>query len=219
MSSTCRFGRIWLPPNTVILPLVDRVIGEDVDRQIEPRARAVAADRRRTDHDAGEVVGLVLPQQRLAHALELVVERERHQRMVLGHVGRVADAVDRARRAVDEALHAGRFGREHHRLEAIVVDGLGQLLVELEARIVRDAGEMQDGVLTLQRLGQPRRVADVALDHAQVRAVRQPAAEIERVVDGDVIALGQQPRRQHVADITGAAGDEHVPNIRGHDAP
>ena len=48
---------------------VDRVIGENVDREIEPRARAVAADGGRTDDDAGEVVGFVLPQDRLAHAL------------------------------------------------------------------------------------------------------------------------------------------------------
>ena len=133
--------------------LVDRVVGEDVDREIEPRARAVAADGGGTHDDAGEVVGLVLPQDRLAHALELVVERERHQRVIFGDVGRIGHAIDRARRAVDEALHAGLLRGDHDRLEAVVVDGLGQLLVELEARIVGDAGKMQHGVLAFERLG------------------------------------------------------------------
>ena len=75
-------------------PFVHRVVGQDVHRQVEPRARAIAANRGRPHDDAGEIVGFVLPQQRLAHPLEFVVERQRHQRMFLGHVGRVGDAVD-----------------------------------------------------------------------------------------------------------------------------
>ena len=55
---------------------------------------------------------------------------------------------------------------------------------------------MQDGVLTDKRLGELGRVADVALDDPQLGIIRQPAAEIELVVDGDVVALGQQPRRE-----------------------
>ena len=70
------------------LAVVDRVVGQDVDRQVEPLRGRVAADRRRPDGHADEVRRLVLEQQRLAHALVLVVERERHERMVLGHVGR-----------------------------------------------------------------------------------------------------------------------------------
>jgi len=104
--------------------LVDRVVGEDVDREIEAGARAVSADGGWADDDASEVVRLVLPQDRLAHAFELVVERERNERVVFGHVGRVAHAVHRARGAVHEPFHARFLGRDHERLETIVVDGL-----------------------------------------------------------------------------------------------
>ena len=117
MSCTCRLGRFCVAAEHRDLAGVDGVVGEDVDRQVEALARRVAAHRRRPDHHAGEVRRLVLEQQRLAHALVLVVERERHQRVVLGHVRRVGHAVDRARRGVDEALHAGLLGRDHHRLE------------------------------------------------------------------------------------------------------
>src|SRR5215471_7373475 len=102
MSSTCRFGRIWLPPNTVIVPLLT------------------------------------------AWLVRMLTEGARQ---VLGHVGGIAHPIDRARGAVHEPLHARLPGRDHDRLEAIVVDGLRQLLVELEARVVGDAGEMEDGVL------------------------------------------------------------------------
>ena len=77
--------------------LVHGVVGENVDREVEPGARAVAADRRGTDRHAREVIGFVLPQDRFAHPLELVVERQRHQRMIFGDIRRVADAVNRTR--------------------------------------------------------------------------------------------------------------------------
>ena len=79
------------------------VIGQDVDRQVEPRARAVAANRRRTDNHAGEIVGLMLPQIGSHMPFEFVVERQRNQRMIFGHVGRIRHAVDRTRRTIDEA--------------------------------------------------------------------------------------------------------------------
>ena len=92
--------------------LVHGMIGQDVDRQVHAGARAVAANRGRADHHAGEVIRLVLPQHRFAHALEFVVERQRNEGMILGDVRRVADAVHRAhlivrvpRRAADSKPH------------------------------------------------------------------------------------------------------------------
>ena len=45
--------------------------------------------------------------------------------------------------------------------------------------------------LTFERRRELRSVADVALDDPQLRVVRQATAEIKRIVDGDVVALGQ----------------------------
>ena len=70
----------------MILLFVDGVIGEDVDGQIEPQARRVAAHGRRPEDHADEVVVGVLEQQWLAHALVLVVEGQWHERMIFGDV-------------------------------------------------------------------------------------------------------------------------------------
>ena len=42
------------------LVVVDGVVGEDIDRQVQPRARRVPAQRRRPEDDAGEIVVGVL---------------------------------------------------------------------------------------------------------------------------------------------------------------
>ena len=52
---------------------------------------------------------------------------------------------------------------------------------------------MQHGLLALQRLDRFFGVADVTLDHAQIRMVRQPAAEEQLIINGDVVAFEQQP--------------------------
>ena len=78
---------------------------------------------------------------------------------------------------------------------------------------------MQHRVLALQRLRQLLGVADIALHDPQVGTVRQTAAEEQIVVDGDLIALVQQPRRQHMTDIAGAARDQHVFYVRIHSTP
>ena len=63
-----------------------------------------------------------------------------------------------------------------------LIDGR-ELLVELEARVVGDAGEVDHGVDALERRGELRRVADVALDDLQVRvALRQEVvAEVHQM--------------------------------------
>ena len=69
---------------------------------------------------------------------------------------------------------------------------------------------MQHRVLAFERLGKLRGVADVALDHAQLGMVRQPAAEEQLIVNGDVVAFGQQTRGEHMPDIAGPPCDQHV---------
>ena len=80
--------------------------GQDVDGQVQPQARRVAADGRRADDHRGEVGRLMLEEERLAEALVLVVVGERDERMLLGDLRRVADPVDARGRGVDEAAHS-----------------------------------------------------------------------------------------------------------------
>src|SRR5215470_11090638 len=58
--------------------------------------------------------------------------------------GRGADPVDARGGSVDEAANAGLAGDADQRLEAVVVDRPAEPRVQLEARIVRDAREVDD---------------------------------------------------------------------------
>ncbi|CAB4699595.1 unannotated protein [freshwater metagenome] len=194
------------------LVVVDRMIGQDVHREVKALARGVTTKRRGTDDRAHEIGRLVLEQQRLAHALVLVVEGERHQRMILRHVGMVRDPVHGAGGRVDEALHAGLLGGDHHRLESVEVDRGREALVELEARVVGDARQVDDGLDSLERLGELGGIADVSFDHLQVRiALRQELVpEIHDVVGSYLVAEVEQLGYEQAADIAGGAGDEDV---------
>ena len=214
------FGRFWSPPKTVITPLLYGVIGQDVDRQIEAHPRRVTADRRRADGHAGEVGRLVPEEHRLAQALVLVVVGERHERVLLGHLRRVAHAIDRAAGDVDEALHAGRFAREHHRLEALVIDRAAERGVEVEARIVRDARHVDDGVAALDRVSVPARVANVARDNFQIRMRRQSGrSEEHQVIDHDRVTGLEQFRNEDAAFVAGATGDQDSFHRGGNESP
>ena len=48
-------------------------------------------------------------------------------------------------------VHAGALAAPHQRPEGVVVDRPAELGVELEARVVRDAGEVDDRVAARQR--------------------------------------------------------------------
>ena len=168
------------------------MVGQDVDRKVQPGTRAVPADRCGSHDDASEVVAFVFPQQRFAHALEFVVKRKRYERMLFRDVRRVGYAVHGTRRAIDELLHAGLLRRNHHRLEAVVVDRLRQFLVEFEACIIGNAGKMQDRILSRAGFGEFRGIANVALYDAQLWIVRQAAAEIEYVIYRYGMACGEK---------------------------
>ena len=111
----CR-GPVWMP----ITPKRGSFLHAESQR--------VTAHGCRTEDHACEARIRVLLQDRLAHALVFVVERERNQRMVLGDVGVVGYAVDRARGRVDESLHPGLLGSQHQRLEGVEIDRSGQIL-------------------------------------------------------------------------------------------
>ena len=187
------------------------MVGEDVDGQVEPLPRAVAAQRRRADDDADEVLGLVAEQQRFAQPLELVVKRERHQRMLLGHLRRVRNAIDRARRGVDEPPYPFRLRRRHHRLETVVVDAFRDPGVEVETGVGGNAGEREDGIDAPEMPLEPGGVANIPRDDLQAVAGGQLAAVIHGVVNRDAVAHVEELGRQQRADVAGAAGDQHVP--------
>ncbi len=104
---------------------------------------------------------------RSPHILVLLYSRDRQQLEILGDLLLVLDAVDAARRGVDEALDALAHGPvgELHGGEA--ADLPGELRIEIAARIVGDARKMDDRV----DAGQVEfvRIAHVALDDGQIR--------------------------------------------------
>jgi hypothetical protein len=140
--------------------------------------------------------------------------------MVLGHVRRVADPVDAGGRGVDEPPHAHMPRLRHQRLEAVVVDGAAQRRVQLEAGIVRDAGEVDHRVHSPEALLDRHRVAQVPLDQLEGGMTRQHVlAEEEEVDHADPVAPIQQLGHQDGADVAAAAGDQHRLAIARHLRP
>ena len=210
-------GALLGPPEDGDAPLIDREAGEDVDGQVQPLPRRVAADGGGADDHGGEVRGLVAEQDRLAHALVLVVVGEGHERMVLGDVRSVADPIHARRRGVDEPARPRPARDAHERLEAIVVDRAAQSRIQLEARIVRDAGEMDDRVHARGGLAQCLLVPDIRLHELEGRVTGQHVgAEQEEVDDPDPVALGQQLRDEHRSHVSTAAGHEYRRTRRRH---
>ena len=186
------------------------MIGEDVDREVEAQARAIAADRGRAQGEYGEIRTALGIQHVFAHRLELRIIGQGFEDQILGHVLLFLDAVDAGGGGVDEAFDTGGLGGAHQRLETIEIDRLAERGVEVEGRIVRDAGQMNDRVAAFERLRYVGRVAQIALYLGEVAPVRQIVEfgiiEIE-IEHGHLMAVRQQLRDQSAADIAGAAGN------------
>ncbi len=165
-----------------------------------------------------ELGSAISVENRLTHPLVLVVVGQRHQGVLLGHVGLVADTIDARRGGIDEAPHAARPGDGHQRLERVVVDRFAEAGVELEAGIVRDAGQVDDGVDVSQRRPEELLVADVA---ANLLETRRPlgedvVAEQVQVKNLDPIAAGEEFRHEHCPDVAGAPGHQDRSNVLRH---
>ena len=141
-----------------------RLHGQHVDGDIEPLPRRIAADRG-GPHDLHHHVVLVGQHDALAAHLGLVVFGDRQQFEIFGDLLLVLDAVDAARRRIDEALDAVALGPVGELHGGKAADFPGQLGIEIAAGIVGDAREMDDGVDAGQvdLVG----VADVALDDSR----------------------------------------------------
>ena len=117
------------------------------------------------------------------------------------------DAVHARRRGVDEAAHALVLRDLHEGQERVVVDRLAQLRVQLEARVVGDAGQVDDRVDTGQSpsLQQPA-VPDVSPDLAEARmatdSLEHLVTENVQVQDGDPVTPGEQLGDQDGPDMS-----------------
>ena len=180
MSSMWMFGRFWVPPKMVIRRWVTaRLVRMFTVRS--SRMRRVSAHGGRPDDDGGEGGALVAEQDGLAHALVLVVVGQRTSGW--SSVTSGASLTPHARGGrVDELPHTHLPRLRHQRLEAVVVDGAAQRRVQLEAGIVRDAGEVDHRVHVPEALLDRHRVAQVALDQLELDAAAASSPKRKRSI-------------------------------------
>ena len=93
-----------------------------------------------------------------------------------------------------------------------MVDGVGQIRVEIAERIVGERREMNDGVEAFKIVGE--RVARVLGDGRErrndaARVIGATPVEVD-VIAGDVMPGGAQKRRHDRADITRMACKKHL---------
>ena len=201
-------GPLLVPSKDSYLASVNRVIGQDIDRQIEPHPRRISADGRGPYDDGREFRRLMTKQEGFTKAFVLVVIGQRHQRVVFGHVRRVADAINRAAGDVDEALHARQFAGLHQRLETFVIDGTAQRRIEIEAGIIGNAGHVNDIRHPVEAPGIQFGVANVAADNLQIRMARQRLrAEQHQIVNHNLATRFEQLRHQHATFVSRTASD------------
>src|SRR5207244_3618265 len=93
-----------------------------------------------------------------------------------------------------------------------------ETFVEIEARIVRDARQVNDGVHPFERARERRNVADVAtVDRQTWMILREPfVPEQHPVVHDDLVALRQELRNEDAAFVPGSAGHEYLVLRGGH---
>ncbi len=109
---------------------------------------------------------------------------------------------------MDEARDTGGLGGLGHADGRLVVDVVGAARVEVAQRVVRDAGQVDDGVEALEVLGFD--IADVegqrlAVEHGRVEI----AAAKEAVVEADdFVPCALEERDEYAADVAFMAGDE-----------
>src|SRR5439155_26717703 len=102
-------------------------------------------------------------------------------------------------------------GDGDERLEGVVVDRAAEARVELKARVVRDARQMNHGVHSPEGRTQEVRIPDVAADLREggVPLREHVVAEEVEVEHRDPIPRGQQFRDEDGADVAGATGHEY----------
>ena len=169
-------------PKTVALR---RNVGEKSSSAIAPTSRSTSVL-----HVAYAVCGLV------------------GRRLVDVFVG--GDAIDAARRRVDEPRDAGRLGERREMDGSLVVDVVGDLRRQLTDRVVGELRHVDHRVESgdVGRL----EIADVAA-HGQGQPIWsrvEPSPPVVAAVDADhVVAALHEVGREQRADVAVASGDEH----------
>jgi len=196
------------------LAFVDGMVGQDVDREVEAQARRPSADGRGTERERGEAGRAAFFEFVLAHGFEAGVVGERFARQVFGDILLLLHAIDAGGRGVDESADAAVLSDIDKRQEGFVIDRAAKGWIELEAGVVRDAGEMNDGIAARQRFFEERGIAQISFEEFQIQAmggndaVEDLLAVNEEIEDADFIAGFEQQRDEHGADIAASAGDE-----------
>ena len=201
-------------------PVVHRVVGQDVHGQVEAEARGIAAHGGGAEHERGEAGGLRLQQHVLAEGLVLGVVGERRQGQLLGNVLLVLDPVHARAGGVDESPDPLVLRDLHEGREGVVIDGLAQDRIELEARIVRDAGEVDHRVHPRELALEQPAVTNVPSDLTQtgmpLDRVEDMLPEDVQIDHGHPVPGGEELRHQHGSDVSGPAGDQDMLSRRLH---
>jgi hypothetical protein len=167
---------------------------EVVEHDVESVARRDAVRGRRPQERRAEAVVRERRDVALRAHLRLAVRRDRVERRLLVDHRVAGRAVVAARGREDEAAHAGLARGAGEARRAQVVDVEGQLGVQVAERIVRQRGEVDDGVHALE-VG-ARDVAEVLANRRHVGTGPDVGARLEQVAveADDVVARGAKAR-------------------------
>ena len=186
--------------------VADEVVEHDVGAQ--PRGEA---ERRRVAHrHRDEVVVGHVDEVGLDAHLRLGVGGHRpHRRLLVEDVLGARRPVHRARGGVDEARDAGVLRQAGEARRGVVVDVVGVLGRQRPQRVVRQRGEVHDGVEPAQLLG-----GDVAQVHGQRGRLgggqlAEDAVGVEAGVEpGDLVARLGEHRCHEGAEVALVAGEQ-----------
>ena len=150
---------------------VDRVVAQDVDDDVEPLAGRIPTDRGRAQDQRREPARVLRSAPARTAALNFRIVGQRFERQLLGDVVLVLDAVDARGRGIKRALPRLFRGFDEGPEAVVIVTCAPQRRIELEGRVVGNAGEMDDGVSQPASAFSTTAVPHVALDLDELRMV------------------------------------------------
>ena len=188
--------------------------GQVVQDDVAPQAGGDAVGGRAPQQDGAELVVHQLEQPGLGPDLRDAVRRDRVEGGGLVQQIVAASAVVAAGRREQEPLGAGVAGEPGELDRGPLVDVVGELGIEVAEWIVRQRGEVDDGVdaLEIGRLD----VADVPADLGDLgeRAGEAALPVVVGVHPDDLDAVCEQHRDQHRSDVSLVPSDQYA-----HDRP
>ena len=128
--------------------------------------------------------------------------------MFFRHSGGLGITIDRRRGGINEPFDPLSFSSNHHRLEAPVIDFFAESLIQFEAGIIGNTGEMDDCVDAAARVLESSGIPNIAFDDLQAGLRRQFAPVRHDVEYRDIVPGCQQLRGQQRTDIAGTARNQ-----------